>query len=123
MGKKKLTTSAENSVKKQIKKGNSYRKIIALGMAIVVIFITGYLLLGSKVNKDNNGETSNTENSLKIKKEEVNTTAKFYPYESDGVKMEVFAVKASDGTIRTAFNTCRYVTQLVEAIISRKAMN
>ncbi|MDR3305979.1 MAG: DUF2318 domain-containing protein [Clostridiales Family XIII bacterium] len=34
-------------------------------------------------------------------------TAVFYPVDVDGVALEVLAVKASDGTIRTAFNTCQ----------------
>jgi len=40
-------------------------------------------------------------------KSEVTDTAKFYPYKIDGVNMEVLAIKASDGTIRTALNTCQ----------------
>ena len=31
----------------------------------------------------------------------------FYPMEADGTQLEVLAVKAPDGTIRTAFNTCQ----------------
>jgi hypothetical protein len=38
---------------------------------------------------------------------EVSEAARFYPAEIDGVKLEVIAVKAPDGTIRTAFNTCQ----------------
>ncbi|MDR3277470.1 MAG: DUF2318 domain-containing protein [Oscillospiraceae bacterium] len=38
---------------------------------------------------------------------EVTETASFYPAEIDGVKLEVIAVKAPDGTVRTAFNTCQ----------------
>ncbi|MDR0765065.1 MAG: DUF2318 domain-containing protein [Synergistaceae bacterium] len=38
---------------------------------------------------------------------EVTEKAVFYPLKIDGVDMEVFAVKAPDGTIRTAFNTCQ----------------
>lgn len=34
-------------------------------------------------------------------------TASFIPYTLNGTKMEVVAVKASDGTIKTAFNTCQ----------------
>ncbi len=30
-----------------------------------------------------------------------------HPYSYDGLKMEIIAVKASDGTIRTALNTCQ----------------
>ncbi|GHV15825.1 membrane protein [Spirochaetia bacterium] len=38
---------------------------------------------------------------------EVSPTAQFYPVEIEGVRMEVIAVQAADGTIRTAFNTCQ----------------
>jgi uncharacterized membrane protein len=38
---------------------------------------------------------------------EIGTTAKFYPAIIDGTRLEVFAVKAPDATIRTAFNTCQ----------------
>ncbi len=38
---------------------------------------------------------------------DVTEEAKFYPAEIDGTKIEVIVVKAPDGTIRTAFNTCQ----------------
>jgi uncharacterized membrane protein len=38
---------------------------------------------------------------------EISATAKFYPALIDGTRLEVFAVKAPDGSIRTAFNTCQ----------------
>lgn len=38
---------------------------------------------------------------------DITSQARFYPAEIDGTKMEVIAVKAPDGTIRTAFNTCQ----------------
>jgi uncharacterized membrane protein len=38
---------------------------------------------------------------------EISETARFYPVETDGTRLEVIAVKAPDGTIRTAFNTCQ----------------
>ncbi len=37
----------------------------------------------------------------------VTEKAVFYPAEINGIKLEVLAVKAPDGTIRTAFNTCQ----------------
>ena len=40
-------------------------------------------------------------------KSDITETAQFIPYEVDGVKMEVVAVKAPDGTVRTALNTCQ----------------
>ena len=44
---------------------------------------------------------------LKILKSEITDEAKFYPYKAGDTYMEVFAVKASDGSIRTALNTCQ----------------
>ena len=45
--------------------------------------------------------------SLVIKTDDLSEEAAFYPIEVDGTEMEVIAVKDSDGTIRTAFNTCQ----------------
>ncbi|TCL62066.1 putative membrane protein DUF2318 [Hydrogenispora ethanolica] len=50
------------------------------------------------------GETGD---ELRIRKSGVTGNARYYPYDAEGTKMEVIAVKASDGTIRTAFNTCQ----------------
>jgi len=44
---------------------------------------------------------------LVISKSEVTEKAKFYPYNADGTRMEILAVRAGDGSIRTAFNTCQ----------------
>jgi uncharacterized membrane protein len=44
---------------------------------------------------------------LVIMLSDVSPTAQFYPVVIDGTEMEVLAVQAPDGTIRTAFNTCQ----------------
>jgi uncharacterized membrane protein len=44
---------------------------------------------------------------LVISVRDISATAQFYPVEIEGTRMEVFAVQAPDGTIRTAFNTCQ----------------
>ena len=44
---------------------------------------------------------------MKIPKKEISSTAKFYPYKAGNVRMEVLALRAPDGTVRTAFNTCQ----------------
>ncbi len=64
-------------------------------LAVVVLFANGV----------SHGQENG--NDLRILKSEVTATAKFYPYNADGTKLEVIAVKASDGSIRTAFNTCQ----------------
>ena len=38
---------------------------------------------------------------------EITEDALFFPVDIDGVRMEILAVKAPDGSIRTAFNTCQ----------------
>lgn len=67
---------------------------------------------GSNSADGNNTAASDSQDikegeGLVIPASEISETAKFYPVTVDGTRMEVAAVKASDGTIRTAFNTCQ----------------
>ncbi|MDD3414050.1 MAG: DUF2318 domain-containing protein [Lachnospiraceae bacterium] len=52
-------------------------------------------------------EKSSAANDLVIPIADISETAVFYPVEIDDVNFEVLAVKAPDGSIRTAFNTCQ----------------
>ncbi len=45
--------------------------------------------------------------NLVIPVSDISETASFYPVEVDGTLMEVVAVQAPDGSLRTAFNTCQ----------------
>jgi Predicted membrane protein len=45
--------------------------------------------------------------AIVIKKKDISSTATFIPYKVNGIAMEILAVKASDGSIRTALNTCQ----------------
>lgn len=88
--------------------------LILLVVAIVVIGKNGAQdtaktdIPKSTESTQNNADTSIPKNTdLVIPISEISETAKFYPIEIDGTKMEVLAVKAPDGTIRTAFNTCQ----------------
>lgn len=60
----------------------------------------------SDANKSNSAATNAAE-GINIVKSEISSKAKFYPYKVDGTNMEIIAVKATDGTIRTALNTCQ----------------
>lgn len=51
--------------------------------------------------------TLNENGDVVIQVSDISETATFYDVEVDGTPMGLFAVKASDGTIRTAFNTCQ----------------
>ncbi len=61
---------------------------------------------GSRTESAGEGDTAvNTDIVIPIS--EVSDTAKFYSARIDDTKLEVLAVKAPDGSIRTAFNTCQ----------------
>lgn len=67
-----------------------------------------------EATKETTAEETKTEekeikegDSLTIPISELSEKAKFYPVTVDGTEMEVIAVKDSEGTIRTAFNTCQ----------------
>lgn len=49
----------------------------------------------------------NDNGDLVIRTENITKNATFYAYNELDSKMEIIAVKASDGTVRTAFNTCQ----------------
>lgn len=48
-----------------------------------------------------------TDTDINIVKSEISDQVKFYGYKDNDTYMEVMAVKATDGTIRTALNTCQ----------------
>jgi len=62
--------------------------------------------VGEEVNEEN-GEKTSEGTDLVIPVADITQEASFYPVEVDGVEMEVIAVMAEDGSIRTAFNTCQ----------------
>lgn len=100
------------------------KKKILIIVAVLVIIVVVYLVISSnnkevsnsKTNQKNNqnitsqvdAQNSATEESgIVINKSEITNTAKFYKYKLGNINMEVMAVKASDGSIRTALNTCQ----------------
>ncbi|MFC2142961.1 DUF2318 domain-containing protein [Candidatus Aenigmatarchaeota archaeon] len=79
------------------------RKII-IGIVVILILVVGLAIglpgiTGNVVNENNNEEFT-------VPLSEVSENAKFYEYDSDGKTIRFFAVKASDGTIKTAFDQC-----------------
>ena len=85
--------------------------IIAITLSIFIIGI-GIIFenkkgVGNEDNSDKNVSATIVNDNLIIPIKDISTTATFYPIEIDGTKLEVLAIKASDGTIRTAFNTCQ----------------
>lgn len=93
-------------------KNKKFRLLMgAVLMAIGIVSLTG---CGKKADGSGSTGASTKDaeviasgDSLVIPVEDISETASFYPIEVDGVSLEVVAVKASDGTLRTAFNTCQ----------------
>ena len=108
------------------------KKILVILGAIVVI--VGASLLTQNKNSGSNTikpVTLSEAGDLIIPLNEVSEEASFYPVEVDGTKLEVLAIKASDGTVRTAFNTCQicyssgrgYYVQSGDALICQNCGN
>jgi uncharacterized membrane protein len=84
------------------------KKQISKSRAVCMLLIFLFVIL-SAVNvlaQEKNKQTT-IDKDLIILLKDISPNARFYPVEIDGIKMEVIAVEASDGTIRTAFNTCQ----------------
>ena len=85
---------------------------IILGIVVVIgiVWSVAKSQTAKPVNTQSkiNSQVVNTANDkdLVIDKNTIKS-ATFIPYEINGTKMEIVAVKANDGTIRTAFNTCQ----------------
>ena len=84
--------------------GNSgVRKKVSAAVCAVAVIIAVFVVVKQLTGNDAGIQSGD----LVIPKSEVSETARFYPYQAGKTRMEVLAVKASDGTIRTAFNTCQ----------------
>jgi len=99
--------------KPALKKKNSHMVLV-----LVAILVIGLAILsGMKSNRNNKVQvvqpgktitaTTNENGDAIIPISEISETATFYSYDKLDTKIEFLAVKASDGTIRTAFNTCQ----------------
>jgi hypothetical protein len=75
---------------------------IGIGVAIALIIV--YFFLKGTAGA---GDAAASGGDITISKSEITKTAKFIPYKAGKTKLEVIAIRASDGTVRTAFNTCQ----------------
>ena len=103
--------SAQNM--KNTKKPNKNKIYILIIAAILVISgITAAVLTNQPAASSGNQAAASPVNvaaaeDLVIPISGISSTATFYPTTVNGTKIEVLAVTAPDGTIRTAFNTCQ----------------
>ncbi len=100
--------------KKPQKKGINIAAILILAIVIAIIVIV-FVNKSFTTNKNSGalgsstqGETvQNSNGDILIPVKEITSTATFYKADVDGTELEVLAIQAPDGTVRTAFNTCQ----------------
>jgi len=79
-------------------------KVLSLTAAFLLAALT---MLSAQNAELNQRKPVIADRDLVIQIAEITENALFFPVDIDGVRMEVLAVKAPDGSIRTAFNTCQ----------------
>lgn len=104
-------------LQKQVQNRSKSVKIVIVAAIIFIAVILSVILIISNLNNSvsktggalraNNQSSVSQNGELVIDKKDLSEKAAFYPVTIDGTKLEVIAVKASDGSIRTAFNTCQ----------------
>jgi len=83
--------------------------------AILVVFAIALFVLASLSKTPNGSLSANGSNKTKTVKDsdlvihadDITDQVSFFPVEVKGIKLEVLAARASDGSVRTAFNTCQ----------------
>ncbi|GHU72281.1 hypothetical protein FACS189450_09780 [Spirochaetia bacterium] len=80
-------------------------------MKKALVLMAALLIMGSALFGQTTGQNVVkpviADRDLVIQVSEVTENAVFYPVDIEGTRLEVLAVKAPDGTVRTAFNTCQ----------------
>ncbi len=102
--------SNTKNLKNVKQKSNKLKILMIIIPAFIAIIITALLLTKQPSDKkiDQKINVTLSENGdFLIPISEVSDKATFYPIAIDDTNMEVMAVKAPDGSIRTAFNTCQ----------------
>jgi len=78
-------------------------KYLFIGIGMLIALIAVFFIVKGNAK----GASPSQASDITINKSDITEKAIFIPYKAGNTKMEVVAVKAPDGTIRTAFNTCQ----------------
>lgn len=93
----------KHSMKQAKKKKNTNLLLVAVTAVIVCVAVI-FCVNG---RKEESAAVVESGEALVINTADVTTDASFYPVLVDGTRMEIIAVRDSQGEIRTAFNTCQ----------------
>lgn len=97
---------------KQTNKNNT-KKLIIIALSAAALLAVAFSIKVPGNSSDNNSGNEGLraemviDNDIVIPLDEITETARFYPAKVNGIELEALAVKAPDGSIRTAFNTCQ----------------
>lgn len=116
---------------------NNKKKLIIIALSSAIILGIAFSIKvpgspsGNNAPKDDVRAEEVVDGDIIIPVSEITETARFYPAKINGIELEAIAVKASDGSIRTAFNTCQvcyssgrgYYVQDGEALVCQNCGN
>ncbi len=83
------------------------RNLIFLVIVAILASFAVYVFLDNNQKQQAASTGQSSEQDIRILKSDISEEAKFYPYKAGDTYMELLAVEASDGSIRTALNTCQ----------------
>lgn len=103
---------------KRSTKGINGKRLLMITALVLIAIIAAFQIKPKADNAEKGSTAANNSGGATVIKEvkdadivipvkDITETPSFYLAKIDGVNLEVIAVKASDGTIRTAFNTCQ----------------
>lgn len=75
-------------------------------LAVLVVIAAALSLLLPKQSAPQNAASADA-SGVTFQAADITSTASFFDYDADGTTVELFAVQASDGTLRLALNTCQ----------------
>jgi uncharacterized membrane protein len=93
---------------KNMKKELVVLGIVAVGAMIFLGGCTSTTQNNDNANKNTNYNTAPQQNEteVRIPLSDIDTTATFYSYDSNGVTVRYFSVKDTQGTVHVAFDAC-----------------
>lgn len=86
---------------------NRKTAIFAVIILIVVLSLVGCSSKTSDAVKNFQSAELDENGNIVIQKDSITSDATYFNYEVDGITVQILAVRASDDTVRLAYNTCQ----------------
>lgn len=111
---KKDIKKAEMRKLAQLQKKKRNQKMVVVSSLVIIALLSIVIMISMLNDPDDQNQNVNdftpsdviSQMEVSIPLSEISSNAKFYSYEVDGVDVQYFAVKGSDGDVHVAFNAC-----------------